>query len=1384
MYKIMSNVKYIMYKGGYLIKKQIDDNEFNKYKPTNITSLYKIDTKKVINEDGTINEEKLLEWFNFYSRTFTLDDAFDFLISYYNPLNNLHKTLGNRNYVIIDKHNNLIKKNTYAVESAGQKIRERHKYNIYTLEDNYTLSMTSSRVDPINVPDYEMDVKNILVDGICKLTETINKYIIDALLLDSNSFNFIPFILKFNECDPYVKSFNNKYFNEINELTTRSNAIKIAVESGCTPLMKLLMDASTNIFVEKLVVQSDREFSKNLSDVVQTIKGKLTNSDDFFDNLYDLENRDDFGNGNDFTKLFFTIIHHHTRESYKKIAHHMCITDINNEFTNLNGITTFTVIKDLLTNIYDVNKNELLELNSIVEKLDNPRKILEKDIESIKPLFTDNQFKGLKNLYKKLGDYAFDINSNIIQLFKLCIVCNLYYGPHNDIIDQVFDGDYIKLNDGNNLAKDIIGKLSVMIGTRGTMTETGMVGQKTNIQNIQEDPSIASELIQYFMSNVHYCVELHTKILSFINEYLDEIINDNQKIENLINITKEKKCYLVKNSNVLLFCDEIKHIIIDNLGITLKMNKYNSIYETLIRHKKTFNLIEYIKKLASFDTVLNYGITGKKERENYRNGLSIIIRRINSHINIPLHHYVIDYIGHLIEELYFVSKVNRYFKNSQLSDYFVGNTIQFIYLCRLLNTDLEYCNKRKILEGLLNTNTIRNINPAILNPTSQTKLEIDLFHFLNKTYNSVKYKAVYGIVPDCMESTIRDFINILLLDKKNNLDISNLPGSTIEPIRVFYEKYHNIIMHYDSANNDIRKDWLQIFNTTIKSILVKKYPSISINEFFHNDRQHAHQDMRSTYINFIDVLCAMFNFADILPRDTSTDTENKCRNIITHIASLFPNKQTTVTFYLIKNNWRNSMEIIINNQYIISANKGHSFMVEHNQSTVTLPNLKKSIININNKFDYVSVSLLDSTGQLLSIFYDFNNVVDHISNSLLGENPIGIASDPDILDNIDIISDVIISANTGDLFVSMLIDRYSNDYSTVYRVLNLFPKICRILTNTKHSELFDFNKFDGTNTIFYMLQLILKIYNLTADKNKKNIFIQLLIETNKANLECFIYYLLIFKHDNLANQLYKDILKILESYSIIPYNFKLSKIFLNNFFITKIHNKTYEEILPNIFNIFENLQHDYIIEDIIEILDTKIAKGKISKCVAGYKNIEFCDANTTNIQNVLNMFRNIKDIKDNKVTNATVLEFIYLLQFNGLIDLDENILYKNSILKYFIFNAAPYSIIKMLTYIPSTKNELANISNNLLLPPHKYQNINTIVASYISIMSEYNLNSLTRLFRKDKYKYDLETIKILLEFTKGLDIYLNSQQIGGNINYKKYIEYKRKYLLLKNKLNN
>jgi hypothetical protein len=180
----------------------------------------------------------------------------------------------------------------------------------------------------------------------------------------------------------------------------------------------------------------------------------------------------------------------------------------------------------------------------------------------------------------------------------------------------------------------------------------------------------------------------------------------------------------------------------------------------------------------------------------------------------------------------------------------------------IMQNKLLYVNKRKIIAKILNIpdeniNTIRNkqltpeekTNITEFNILKEPNLFLNKFEIvkddmvyietkygnrLNEISNIIfntqdKYLYFYPIIyknaygrPDCIETYIRNFINLIIY-KNDNIDIKLLPETMYKPVLEYYNKYKSIRQH---NNNFAHDDWMYLFNIDLKELIQKKIPHL------------------------------------------------------------------------------------------------------------------------------------------------------------------------------------------------------------------------------------------------------------------------------------------------------------------------------------------------------------------------------------------------------------------------------------------------------------------------------------------------------------------------------------------------------------------------------
>ena len=1098
----------------------------------------------------------------------------------------------------------------------------------------------------------------------------------DAALLRSNK--LIEFIRDFQPMCPEIESMIGVLYNKFNEPTKFNNPFKIMYDIGSFDIiLKILRNGLINNFR----YPTDEIFLKNYKNGLERIYDN--NSLDKFENLF----------SNDYYKNIIADLHYLLKDNFIKIVNAMSYDAINTIFKRLSEVNLLGVIKNIITNIISENIQLKNNYDGFIKVINNIK--LGANVENIIIKFNlinlpDSNKKNLliiiKNLLKKIQITYKNDNEKIILFNKYIILilklsaCEIYYNG-------------LSLN-----KNEIIDIFSELLKSDEKL--------KKFIDSIQINPMIT-------------IINTHRNVINFFNEKLNVIKNGDNYIENIISKFNELICKFNIRDSKLYFCEDIVKLIVDeiiNIGGEFIDNQLN--VRTIITNIPSFKNIS-TKEFRIKDLLLND-----------------ILIKINDEIDdikTPAMKYYFKFICELSIILYYINKINICFNNNCNYKLNIGNIIAHIYMLDLFNNPALFVSRSTIVKNIYMQNNINdqnNLNKNIVGYKDQ------LMEFIVPNYRSVGYNSTSG-VSDCLESTIRDFINVMILSGPSVIDINLLPQETNTAILNFYSKYNKLEQHY---SDNLRKEWVEIFNTEIKTKLEKKYAG-QATTFFHDDRPFKFQDMKSNFINFTNAIMIIFGNKNTTSLELD-NAENECAEIIKNIVTMFK-KECYIEFL------DSNMIFTIDDKLIFKIVLGHSYLEDiKNYDFILLDDFKNdfngSIFNqlmTNNYNNIVELQSCDIIGILYN--YKYNN-----QNILVKK----------LFKSIKLIK-YFINNNLFDLYL-----KYLFLYSNKKVILSVLLKIIDDLDVNKRAEYIEsikknIIKYD-TVIDYYLFKLdmyidkeLLLISNIMNTEGNNKIM-EIIIMNNIDQIEKLINFFIVnlidsidLLVDGINRYIKKHTLNIIKLFSISQWLSYHTNNYLENV-IANNYTQLYDDILETLSKI-KNNGITYLCDNPIDLI-ISIRNHKFNNKVTN-DFFKICDSysrqNIDDIYNVNN--ENIKQISVNFFNDMVPYDFYLLLcHFNNNFD----------DISACIDQIYPH--LKKINTFTYKKLYLDNLS--LEIKKYKYNIYNEEEDE-----EEYDDEEEDEEEEDNNEEKEGGVIKYLIA---------NNQQ-GGY--YKKYIKYKNKYLRLK-----
>ncbi len=910
--------------GGSIIKKRIIDQD-------------NILFPDIFNDDYTIN---ITKWYKYIDKTDSLkiDEVIKNLIYYYDPYINRSSASGD---VLVDKNNVVINSN-----NANAK-------NIYKINDQYYIAYENI--------SYEKDINNPIIIALFNiwLRETMtdnpkfnltDNVLSKLLLLNYNYKKYINYMQLYGENNSDMNSLINIFYGYGGNLTYKLNAAKIFAESD-------------NIDILVKICRKTND----------TCKIFLHNKINYDDIIKVIDSNEVLGESNTINVFLEKIAYELEPIKEDLISVYSILR--NKEVVNeMIGNTTQFVIINLLSNMLDENK-------IMARRYDH-------NLKFIKSVLSHISVYSFWALQEKINEYP-----NIMSVYK-------------DIIDQrKIMMIQSKKNITNNVEK-LLAYYSKEISRLSKTNHTDITISSINTAIIFSGVSMFP-YIKNDIDHIHKTEKLNNTFEKINNMIVKKNKLDFMAISSAIDMCES---FVLKLKKILtVYIGQIKKC---DDAITEAKNKINDVnfnimfevYDQTIKldANATEWVVRYITDNSSLDLtdksvifLLNSNTALKKELNYYHKNKRTIdgykekISNINERIKLDRNKEYIEILKMTIKLIYYVNMINLDIQLTEKIEYdvqtrelfiiniFNGEHILLSYLNRLVNDGLFLISRKTFLNKLL------SVDNYVIDVNGNTRKPLNLFdksfypkdslitfnnnyeeysHILNDyknvqefiksmtVYIPLDYKNSSGY-PDCVETTLRNFINTLIYTA-GNLNISKLVDMNVDQeIIMFYEKYSLS----DQGNPDAHIEW----NKIIHNIFIQSWnnPNNKI-----RDRIIINQkgDFKSDFINFSLLLLLIFSkdfFTQIIEYDQPS--VKMLKKYITdvlysyHVRFLVNNDDNSIIdsqLYL-----NDTIELYNINSYLFDIRNGHS--KEENQQDIN-----ENVINklIRKKFNVRWISCLDN----------------------------------------------------------------------------------------------------------------------------------------------------------------------------------------------------------------------------------------------------------------------------------------------------------------------------------------------------------------------------------------------------------------------------------------
>lgn len=658
---------------------------------------------------------------------------------------------------------------------------------------------------------------------------------------------------------------------------------------------------------------------------------------------------------------------------------------------------------DIETNI-DVIKTNISSLNNKLSK-DNPQIITPETTHK-----TTEEIEKLNHTFKMLN-YVKNI---IIELDK-DIITNIE-NIHNTY--SCFD-----FKESNILNVENIMVKKKLIGFCDNINQNIIDNIISNIEkNIKESPFNTTDIIKEEISKINLFKKTNDEWV-FGSLYASKIDNGtgdanefNDKINNINNIINKpldnyKREFIIEITKLLINIYKTDHYIYKkkkdfntNLGIGFgTLITYIYIYRLfktdLYSNKRNIfmNLINIDRVIKVDYKAITNTIKTPHNPFDEQNNIVTILKEINTKkfFTYNLKKYVEDM--HVLCAKTDLDDIELYQRNDSSDD----SSDDSSYKPRLDRYDIDiYEFTHEIFDisyNFLKFEKTTEVSQNILkNRYSVLKFLVNKYCIIpDGVYVPADYYKIYKNgtrIPDCVETTILNFINILIF-KNNMLNIDSLPASTMTEIINFYKKF-NTINKQDNIN--AHEELLYLFNDHIRPILQQKYatkePPIFADYIWHdrtlyNNKQFG--DIKSNFINITQILTLIFFGKDAL-NDVNIvhgkigfankQTQQWVTLQFKKINDLFP--ENTITIHEINTQKDKKLaytHIVINNTHSLIMYIGHATVELLNVNKKITPELFNNyIIKIPNMLNYTTFNSLYLDKSDDDDVYRFKNIITKI----------------------------------------------------------------------------------------------------------------------------------------------------------------------------------------------------------------------------------------------------------------------------------------------------------------------------------------------------------------------------------------------------------------------
>ncbi len=394
--------------------------------------------------------------------------------------------------------------------------------------------------------------------------------------------------------------------------------------------------------------------------------------------------------------------------------------------------------------------------------------------------------------------------------------------------------------------------------------------------------------IQHYKGVLRDMLQRENMLFESIDRQLLALIENNGSIDVLVNrFETNQQCYqpLENNTNITLCNDFVTRNILDGIiaDITAHRADFNinpdmDLLVNLNRTCKIFSQLpenQRIKFGDEYNFDINQPIT--QPVSGITNNLAIGEADINSIIDQPIYHNMLFFLKQLVVVLYYIYKSDKLLDIADNFGTGIGSMLAYINFNLIMKNPTLYVNKRKVIGKILGIPSVENyrIRQLTLLPEDLENIRIineviapDNFYsqysdapviparittlvnqvgyntraeFNNKirlitnimhnmingqrvVYTPIEFKYSFDIFADCMETGIRNFLNLMVL-KENILNHELLPATVLPAVKQYYIRFPTREQQNDQIAHD---EWFKIASLQLRELIRRRLPNLEL----------------------------------------------------------------------------------------------------------------------------------------------------------------------------------------------------------------------------------------------------------------------------------------------------------------------------------------------------------------------------------------------------------------------------------------------------------------------------------------------------------------------------------------------------------------------------